>query len=117
MFHRKVVDFMQPNELREKFDFEIGAKGVDDDTLVRYCEDTIKYSVKTGEKRPLRRSWIRDKHNNVSLFAGHPHFYNQLFQGQDEHGLAGTWLVDAVNTSAYVQIVCENMTDVLPMET
>ena len=47
---------MQPNELREKFDFEIGAKGVDDDTLVRYCEDTIKYSVKTGEKRPLRRS-------------------------------------------------------------
>ena len=47
--YRKVVDFLQPDVLRQKFDFEIGLKGVDDDTLVKYCEDTIKYSVKTGE--------------------------------------------------------------------
>lgn len=43
-----MVDFLQPEDLRKKFDFEIGAKGVDDDTLVKYCEETIKYSVKTG---------------------------------------------------------------------
>ena len=44
----KVVDFLQPDELAEKFDFEIGNKGEDNDTLLKHCEDTIKYSVKTG---------------------------------------------------------------------
>ena len=42
------MDFVQPEDLKEKFHFEIESKPESDDTLLKYCEDTIKYSVKTG---------------------------------------------------------------------
>jgi len=41
------------------------------------CECVVKYSVKTS----------------------HPHFYNQLYHGADEYGVAGSWLADSLNTN------------------
>ena len=31
----------------------------------------------------------------------HPYFYNQLYHGADEYGLAGSWLSDALNTNIH----------------
>ena len=37
----------------------------------------------------------------ISLFVGHPHFYNQLFTGADEVGLMASFMTVATNTNMY----------------
>ena len=44
-----------------------------------FSDSVVKYSVKTC----------------------HPYFYNQLYHGADEYGLAGSWLSDALNTNIH----------------
>jgi len=75
----KVVEFLHPHELSGKMDLALTAKGSSDTRLIQLCRETIRYSVKTG----------------------HPHFFNQLYQGQDVYSLAGCWLTDTLNTSQY----------------
>ena len=48
--------------------------------IIAFCsEAVVQYSVKTC----------------------HPYFYNQLYHGVDEYGLAGSWLSDALNTNIH----------------
>ena len=36
---------------------------------------------------------------SISLFAGHPRFFNQLYAGLDPHGFAGSVITDVLNPS------------------
>ncbi|XP_077293984.1 acidic amino acid decarboxylase GADL1 isoform X2 [Arctopsyche grandis] len=62
-----------------KLSLDDAADGVDDEKLKKFCQNILKYSVKTG----------------------HRHFYIQLYGGTDYYGLAGSWITDALNTSQY----------------
>jgi len=76
---KKVVDFLHPDELRAALPLSIGRQGCSDEELQEISEAVVKYSVKTC----------------------HPHFYNQLYHGADEYGVAGSWLSDALNTNIH----------------
>jgi len=76
---KKVVDFEHPKDLFQVLPLDIGQKGVSDQELEKISETVVKYSVKTC----------------------HPYFYNQLYHGVDEYGLAGSWLSDALNTNIH----------------
>ena len=76
----KVLEFQHPEELKTKLNYDISMNGESDDELLNLCKKTIKYSIKTG----------------------HPNMYNQLGAGGfDQYGVAGSWLTDTMNTSAY----------------
>jgi len=75
----KTVDFLHPEELRTALPLAIGRQGCGEEELQKISEAVVKYSVKTC----------------------HPHFYNQLYHGADEYGLAGSWLSDALNTNIH----------------
>lgn len=75
----KVLDWRNPEELSEIFDFKLKSTPDSDQKLLQLILDTIKYSVKTG----------------------HPYFVNQLFSGVDPYALIGQWLTDALNPSVY----------------
>ena len=68
--NNKVVQFEHPKDLFNILPLDIGKEGVDDKQLEEISETIVKYSVKTC----------------------HPYFYNQLYHGADEYGLAGSWL-------------------------
>jgi len=36
----------------------------------------------------------------LSVFSGHPHFFNQLFAGMDPFALGGAFITEALNCSA-----------------
>lgn len=57
----KVIEWKNPEELKNILDIEVNNIGVNHGALLRIIESTIKYSVKTG----------------------HPFFLNQLFSGYD----------------------------------
>ena len=73
----KLVNFTQPADLEKILKLEITKDGLTIKQLEDFCRQVIKYSVKTT----------------------HPHFYNQLYGGVDQFGVAGAWLTDALNTS------------------
>ncbi|XP_077993359.1 cysteine sulfinic acid decarboxylase-like [Glandiceps talaboti] len=75
----KVVDYYEPDQLRQLFDFKIKDDGENSETLLQLLRDTFKYSV----------------------LPANPRFFNQLFSGQDSYGLVGQWLTDCINSSAY----------------
>nr|WDE40210.1 glutamate decarboxylase-like protein [Schizocardium californicum] len=75
----KILDFHQPQELREKLQLEIPDKPVSLEQLLVDCKETLKYCVKTA----------------------HPRFFNQLSSGLDTLSLAGEWLTAAVNTNIF----------------
>jgi len=78
----KVVEFLHPNEMVEmmkKHDFSIAQGPCSNEKLISMCKEIMRYSVKTG----------------------HPHFFNQLFGGQEPYGVAGAWLTDTLNASQY----------------
>lgn len=84
----KVVEYVDPDQLADIIGLDIGTNSVKRNELEELCDKVVKYSVKTG----------------------HPNFYNQLFKGADEMGLAGSWLSDALNTNSYtfeVQTSCQ----------
>ena len=74
----KIIDFVHPKDLTEKLGgLAIGSDPTDKDDLRDICQRVVDYSVKTN----------------------HPYFLNQLYHGCDVHGLAGSWLSDALNTN------------------
>ncbi|KAH8335922.1 hypothetical protein KR074_006041 [Drosophila pseudoananassae] len=75
----KVVEWHEPAELRQLFDFQLREKGESQDKLRELLRETIRFSVKTG----------------------HPYFINQLYSGVDPYALVGQWLTDALNPSVY----------------
>jgi len=76
---KKVVDFEHPHDLQKLLPLDIGRDGISDKELAKISEDVVKLSVKTC----------------------HPYFYNQLYHGADEYGVAGSWLSDALNTNIH----------------
>lgn len=77
--HSKVVEWMEPDQLRKRLDLTLREEGVTQDDLLKQLKDVVKYSVKTG----------------------HPYFINQLFSSLDVYGLVGQWITDALNPSVY----------------
>ncbi|KAA0185610.1 cysteine sulfinic acid decarboxylase [Hyalella azteca] len=76
----KVIDFKHPAELNKIFDLDMSREGCQSRAEVdEVLERVVRHSVRTQ----------------------HPHFYNQLFGGIDEVGLAGAWILEAINTNAY----------------
>merc|ERR1712227_654768 len=77
--NRKIVEFVHPADLLAKLDLGVRDAGESNETLIQLCEQTLKYSVKTG----------------------HPRFFNQLYGGQNVYGIGGSWLTETLNTSQY----------------
>ncbi|XP_030376770.1 cysteine sulfinic acid decarboxylase [Scaptodrosophila lebanonensis] len=75
----KVVEWHEPAELRQLFDFQLREHGESHEKLRQLLQQTIRFSVKTG----------------------HPYFINQLYSGVDPYALIGQWLTDALNPSVY----------------
>jgi glutamate/tyrosine decarboxylase-like PLP-dependent enzyme len=75
----KVNEFMLPDALSEKFDFEIRSGGGNYDDLLQYIRQYLHYSVKTGSKQYL----------------------NQLFGGFNLPALLGEFITSLTNTSMY----------------
>lgn len=47
----KVLDFHQPDQMKQLFDFSIPEKPLDIETVVNDCRQALKYQVKTGKSR------------------------------------------------------------------
>ncbi|XP_064095455.1 acidic amino acid decarboxylase GADL1-like [Macrobrachium nipponense] len=77
--NKKLVEFKHPRELQSLLALNIGQEGKTEEEVKKILEDVVKYSVRTG----------------------HPYFYNQLYAGVDEIGVAGSWLSTALNTNQY----------------
>ncbi|KFM74577.1 Glutamate decarboxylase, partial [Stegodyphus mimosarum] len=75
----KILDFHQPQQLKEILDLKINDDPVNLDQLLVDCKETLKYQVKTG----------------------HPHFFNQLSTGLDIVSMAGEWLTASANTNMF----------------
>ncbi|XP_013106315.1 cysteine sulfinic acid decarboxylase [Stomoxys calcitrans] len=79
-WHEKIVNFVQPEELKKLIDLKIEEnQKYSLEEIQKICQQVIKYSVKTS----------------------HGRFHNQLFGQMDPYGLAGSWITEALNTSAY----------------
>ncbi|XP_069961505.1 cysteine sulfinic acid decarboxylase isoform X2 [Cherax quadricarinatus] len=75
----KVVEWVEPSELQQRLQLDLGDDGVTQGDLLRHLDQVVRYSVKTG----------------------HPYFINQLFSSLDVYGLVGQWVTDALNPSVY----------------
>ncbi|XP_046489258.2 cysteine sulfinic acid decarboxylase isoform X2 [Neodiprion pinetum] len=74
-----VVEFLQPEGLKNELSVDLGEDGTSHDELDKVLRQIARYSVKTS----------------------HPNFHNQLYGGVDSYGLAGAWLTEALNSSQY----------------
>ncbi|UXI17985.1 hypothetical protein NH340_JMT03928 [Sarcoptes scabiei] len=74
-----IVRFNDPEELKHKFDFEIGCEPRNLELIVNDCASALYYQVRTA----------------------HPHYFNQLSCGLDIVSLAGEWLTAAANTNMF----------------
>ncbi len=45
----KVLDFHQPNKLKELFDFEIPEGPLNIEQIINDCKEALRYQVKTGK--------------------------------------------------------------------
>jgi glutamate/tyrosine decarboxylase-like PLP-dependent enzyme len=75
----KVNEFMLPEDLKQKFDFELRNNGSNYDDLLDYIRQYLQYSVKTS----------------------HNQFLNQLFGGKNLPALLGEFITSLTNTSMY----------------
>jgi glutamate decarboxylase len=80
-FDRKehVLEYHQPDKLKELFDMHIPNDGVTLQHIIRDCATVLKLGVKTG----------------------HPHFMNQLSSGLDIISMAGEWLTATANCNMF----------------
>lgn len=74
-----VLEYHQPEKLKEIFDMHIPEEGVNLQHLINDCASVLKYGVKTG----------------------HPHFMNQLSCGLDIISMAGEWLTATANCNMF----------------
>src|SRR5690554_2082983 len=75
----KVNEFMLPEALKSRFDFELRDQGTDYEALIGYLRQYLHYSVKTGSRQYL----------------------NQLFGGTNLPALLGEFITSLSNTSMY----------------
>ncbi|KAK6741374.1 hypothetical protein RB195_009305 [Necator americanus] len=75
----KVIDFHHPAEMFKLIDLKIPDKPQNLQTILKACEETLRYGVRTG----------------------HPRFFNQISCGLDLVSLAGEWLTATVNTNMF----------------
>ncbi|XP_068236415.1 cysteine sulfinic acid decarboxylase-like isoform X1 [Palaemon carinicauda] len=75
----KVVEFKHPNELQDLLKLNISQNGLSIDEVMKVLDEVVRFSVKTS----------------------HPHFYNQLYGGIDEIGLAASWISSTLNTNQH----------------
>lgn len=73
-----VVNYQSPLEIRNKFDFTLG-EGVQDENILNYVEDYLKYAVNTGSKQ----------------------FFNQLYAGHNLPAFMGDVITSLTNGSMY----------------
>ncbi|XP_070548106.1 cysteine sulfinic acid decarboxylase-like isoform X2 [Ptychodera flava] len=76
---RKVVEYRDPGELNEIFEFSISEESTDSENLLEILKEIFKYSV----------------------LPANPRYHNMLYSGQDSYGLVGQWLTDCINPPAY----------------
>ena len=74
-----VVQFRNPDELRELIDLPLPENGISENALMDLVESYLEYSVRTG----------------------HPQFLNQLYQGFNLPGFIGEIVSALTNTSMY----------------
>jgi glutamate/tyrosine decarboxylase-like PLP-dependent enzyme len=74
-----VVNYRDPQTLRDQMDFSVPEAGVSDSDLIELIEKYLKYSMRTG----------------------HPQFLNQLYQGFNLAGFSGEVVTALANTSMY----------------
>merc|ERR1711935_546127 len=88
MHNEPVIEFMQPEEIREQIDINIDEKGCSLANLKREIDSVVELSVKTD----------------------HPHFFNQLFAQADPVATAGEWVTAVMNASMYTYEVAPVLT-------
>ncbi len=74
-----IVKFRSPSELKEVFDFKVGAKGVFENEFLELLDKYLEYSVRTGNKQ----------------------FLNQLYSGFNLPAFIGEVFTVLANTSMY----------------
>ncbi|XP_055339617.1 cysteine sulfinic acid decarboxylase-like [Paramacrobiotus metropolitanus] len=84
----KIVDFLLPEDMKKSFDLAVADTGNSEDKMVEICKQIV----------------------DLSLHAGHPAFFNQLWGGLDEYGLMSAWMVEALHTSVYTYEVAPSFT-------
>jgi len=76
---KPVVEFLLPDDLEAKLDLRLDDSGVDEDTLLKFLDEYLRYSIRTG----------------------HNQFFNQLFSGFSAHAFVGEMVSAVTNTSMY----------------
>ncbi|KAH9420767.1 glutamate decarboxylase gad1 [Dermatophagoides pteronyssinus] len=74
-----ILRYYDPEEMKMKFNFDIGEEPLNLEQIVRDCAQALYYQVRTA----------------------HPHYFNQLSCGLDIVSLAGEWLTAAANTNMF----------------
>ncbi|RZB39942.1 glutamate decarboxylase-like protein 1 [Asbolus verrucosus] len=74
-----VIEYVDPEDLKNKIDFSLTKRCANLDELEATCRKIIKYSVKTNSAK----------------------FHNQLYGGTDLFGLGATWLSESLNTNQH----------------
>jgi len=74
----KVIEFIPPEKIRQKFDFNFHEK-LGEEELLETAKKAIEYSV----------------HSN------HPHYYNTLFGGSNKYALSGEYISDTLNDAMF----------------
>uniref|UniRef100_A0ABM5GPF6 Acidic amino acid decarboxylase GADL1 isoform X1 n=1 Tax=Pogona vitticeps TaxID=103695 RepID=A0ABM5GPF6_9SAUR len=75
----KVCEWHPPEKLKTLLDLELKDLGETHQKLLQFCQDVIKFSVKTN----------------------HPRFFNQLYAGIDYYSLGARFITEALNPSVY----------------
>ncbi|XP_046915209.1 glutamate decarboxylase isoform X2 [Dermatophagoides farinae] len=76
---RPILRYNDPDEMKTKFNFNIGKEPINLEQIVHDCAQALYYQVRTA----------------------HPHYFNQLSCGLDIVSLAGEWLTAAANTNMF----------------
>jgi len=72
----KIVDFLQPNELKVNFEKWLNSDtALSEPELEDVCRQVIRFSLKNR----------------------HPYYFSHMFGGVDPYGLAASWLTEAIN--------------------
>ena len=75
----KVINFKQPEQLKEAIDFDVKDEPCPDEELLDACTSILDYQVKPY----------------------HPHFHNKLFGGFDEYSYVGAVMAPSINGNLY----------------
>lgn len=74
----KVLRFMQPHELKKKFDFEIGPSPRNLESTIQDCASALYYQVRTGECTQISISGLGPTKAIEVTIAGRPFLLVQM---------------------------------------